>query len=433
MSILHKPILKLEIWHDYFLGPKAQTELPDDYDISAAIALIPTAECQKNLKNLRWLIRAQPYGLALLAHVNSDARTTGKLTPIVSINAETRLTFWLVVRDRNFANYTNLPLSAPRDQLYYFSNTFGNSSAVTGNNPELFLSQPLVPYTAKEKYVVGDMVSYQVSNKQVTLEAIAPLESADDSPNIVKPIGDSISNDPLSPDNTGDWISKAASQYVSKRDQHKQQGSFRTEVLARASPRDTLVLTDANSEETVAFTVPDSHPTGTPLSVQLNFTDYSAGYYQLSHIQNGISHHINDFILCDSMASRDAFALVELSLKPAAVPKDFQLLTGTTATQQLNPKTYRIRFKNRTTRWRYHQQRPTRSVPPAKLPDYFQRIDTNTFVGKYPFEHYQHANRRLTDENSHVLPSPSLAKPPTIALSDSDPKTITALFSDIYL
>lgn len=143
MKITFTPVLYLEIWHDYFIGQTENLDsLPDRYDVSEAIALIPTSECEKTLRNLRWIFRPQPYGALLLAHVDKEGDI---ISPIVPIDTNARLTFWMVVRDSNFSNYTNLPITSSKDRIFYFSNCHNNQVDVDGSSDEkiIFLTKPL--------------------------------------------------------------------------------------------------------------------------------------------------------------------------------------------------------------------------------------------------------------------------------------------------
>ncbi|NET31553.1 MAG: hypothetical protein F6K19_06080 [Cyanothece sp. SIO1E1] len=437
MKIAFQPILNLEVWHDYYLGPTDGLDtLPAKYDISAAIALMPTLECQRTLRNLRWLMRPQPYGAILLAQVDTHTDSPAEaasLKPIVSIDPDTTLTFWLVVGDRTFANYTNLPLASPRQQIYYFSNQSGNQASNA-----LFLSQPLKAYASGTEYPLGHLVAYKNRQGAMTLEAARYQASASRTPKLIKPVdlnGDAPDTGPPSRARRrlGEWLKLPSSQYVSTKDHLPRQGLSRTQTIPRASPGETFQFSLVNLNEKETFSqkilVPAGHPTGVALPVNLNFSGQAPGYYHLR--LNGAT--IDEFVFFDPMAGRNAFALIEISLNPGTVPSPFQLVESGDETLQLHPKTYRIRFKNRATRWRYHCDRP-HGFTADSLPTNLQLIDDRTYATQYPIGLYRQPKRHLTDGNDQPLPTPNVAMiNPLIESAADGSRQIMTIFSDIYL
>jgi hypothetical protein len=434
MNVAFRSILNLEIWHDYYLGQSEQLDaLPAQYHISDTIALIPTRECQTMLRNLRWLVREQPSGAVLLAHIDASAVTDG-LMPIVALDTSTCLTFWLVVRDRNFANYTNLPLDAPRNRIYYFSNRPGSQ---VGNH--LFLTQPLPSYQPESEYTLGQLVSYQNRSETATLEAIQHQVSASSTPQILSfdPANGSLDNGSLnnganSQNSSGEWLKLPSSQYVSVQDSLPRQSLVRTQPIAAAQPGQLLrfSLVNLNDQErwSLSVQVPPDHPAGEPWSVSLNFAGQQPGYYQL--LLNG--KQIDQFVLFDPMAGRDAFGLIEISLHPKAVSPAFRLLNTNGKTFPSQPKTYRIRFKNRATRWRYRSER-SHGFTATQLPANLQLIDEQTYATKYPLGLCHQPKRLLTDGN-RTLPAPSISMiQPLIEVKPDGRRAITAIFSDTYL
>jgi hypothetical protein len=387
------------------------------------------------LQNLRWLVRAQPFGIVLLAQIDSTAATSDSgavgFNPIVSIDASARLTFWLVVRDPNFANYTNLFLDAPSNHLYYFSNRSGNQVG-----DRLFLTQPLPPYQPETEYRVGQLVSYKTSQAVTTLEATRYQSAARPTPQLIDSAeldGSSTRSDSRSGSVTGEWMQLPGGQYVSGADYLPCQGLAHTQMIQQAKPGDSFQfsLVNINQQETFAqrVQIPDRHPPGTPFSVNLNFVGQPPGYYQLRLNDR----RIEQFVLFDPIAGRDAFALVEICLNPLVVSPAFRLLNSAGKDLRLQPKTYRIRFKNRATHWRYRCDRP-HGFTADTLPTNLQVIDPQTYATKYPIGLYRKPRRLLTDGNNKLLPAPGASMiHPTIESTPDGRKAITAIFSDTYL
>jgi hypothetical protein len=398
IQIVYKKILDIELWHDYDLGQPDPPALPASYNVSDLLAIVPTSDCLRVLKNLRWVFRSQGRGATVFANV--DEVTPGNFKTQVPIDQPYRLTFWLVVSDRYFTNFTNLPLSPTQNQIYYFSNLSNNQGHA------LFLTQPLPIYTASTEYYLGQLVTHT----DKTLEALQYQASASPTPGV------------------SDWDTLPGSQYVSNLDRLPCQSSLRMQIIPGVNPGDTfrLSLVDVNGQETFTFedTAPNNHPPGASISVNLNFSEPIPGRYRLT--RNGTQ--VDEFVLTDPIAARNAFGLVEVVLNSSLVPTAFALLEYSAGQTLIRPKTYAIRFKNRATRWRYRYEKP-HGFNPADLPD-FDLLDDKTYATKQLLGLRLQPVTFLKDGKDHPLPAASvgLIEPETDAAQH-----ITTIFSDIHL
>jgi hypothetical protein len=399
MKVLYQKILDLEIWHDYYLGqPNPPQPPPTGYDISEMLTLVPTAECLRVLGNLRWRLRLQPRGASLFANV--EPTSTGEYKTWLPVKQPQRLTFWLVVRDRYFANFTNLPLTSHQQQIYYFSNLSGNQGHA------LFLTQPLPNYAPGSEYHLGQLVNHAGQ----TLESLGYQTAASSKPH------------------PHDWEILPQSQYISERDRLTKKGNSHIYTIPKANPGDTWHLTLVNVLGQITFawdiTTPDSHSPGEAIACHLNFCGQIPGLYKLC--LNNIP--VQQFVLCDPIASRDAFALVEVVLHQSLVPPAFALLQQQEGDTLIQPKTYVMRCKNRATRWRYRYEKP-HGFNAASLPN-FDLIDAKTYATKRPLGLRLQPDKLLTDGKEQLLPAPAIAliKPETDAQAH-----ITTIFSDIHL
>ncbi|MCY7394306.1 MAG: hypothetical protein LH647_23255, partial [Leptolyngbyaceae cyanobacterium CAN_BIN12] len=324
----------------------------------------------------------------------------GNFKTQVPINQPYRLTFWLVVRDRYFANFTNLTLSTNQNQIYYFSNLTNNQGHA------LFLTKPLSIYTAGIEYHLGQLVTHSGN----TLEALRFEASASAAPS------------------DSDWDSLPDSQYISDLDRLPCQFPSRTQIIPNLNPGDTfrLTLVDVNGQETFAFedTAPINHPPGASITVSLNFAEQIPGRYRLN--LNGTQ--VDEFVLADPIVAKDAFALIEIVLNPSLVSPAFALLESSAENTLIRPRTYVIRFKNRATRWRYHYEKP-HGFKSAELPT-FDLLDDKTYATKRPLGLYLQPDTLLKDGKDHPLPAPDivLIEPETDAAQH-----VTTIFSDIHL
>ncbi|BAY23209.1 hypothetical protein NIES2100_29730 [Calothrix sp. NIES-2100] len=403
MQVLYKKILDLDIWHDYYLGqPDPPKSPPPDYDISEILTVVPTPECLRILRNLHWIFRPQPRGASIFAHV--EQVSSSDFGTVIPVNRPERLTFWLVVRDRYFANFTNLPLSIPRHLIYYFSNLSGNQGHA------LFLTQPLSVYTANTTYHLGQLVTHNGK----TLEALRDHTSDSTKPDVKN------------------WNTLPLSQYVTELDQLPRSGLSRTYTIPRASPHQTfgLTLLDVNKQKSFSFevTVPDTHTPGEPIATSLNFSGQIPGRYRL--YLDGTQ--VDEFVLLDPMAASNAFGLVEILLNPQLVPSAFSLLQPQNKQTLIQPQTYIIRFKNRATHWRYRYEKP-HGFTKDELPN-FELKDEKTYFTKRPQGLLRQPKYLLIDGKDHLLPAPGvmLIKPETQIDPETEKEAI-AIFSDIHL
>ena len=226
IQIIYQPLFHIQLWHDYILGQPDPPTLPDSYDISNLFTLVPTSECLRTLKNLRWVYRSDNRGGQIFAQVKAvDAENFATQFPIKEPH---QLTFWLIVKNPYFANFSNLPLTTPINALYYFSNLSNNQ----GHN--LFLTHSLPTYTPESEYAIGQLVSHEGE----LLEALTYIASAEEE---------------INEDN---WQTiEPSTQYVSILDRLTWQSSSRTQTIDNLNAGDsfTLKLIDANEQETFIF------------------------------------------------------------------------------------------------------------------------------------------------------------------------------------
>lgn len=417
MQILYKPILNIHLWHDYALGqPEMPYELAPNYGVSDILTLRPTKACEKTLKNLRWVARSHPQGLTLFAEVeavapnNSDTDYRTK----IPVDRPTRLSFWLEVKDPNFANFTNLPLTAANNQkIYYFSNVSGSTqsydreteSGGTETVEYLFLSQPLQAYNAAAEYFLNSFVI----DGDNAFESLTYQSSA------------------ANLRDANAWMPLPRSEYISAQDQLLRQHLSRMQTEASASPGTlTFSLTDINDQRSFeqVVEVPDTHPSGDPLKFSLNFVGQTPGRYQLV-VGNTVSEEV--FVLLDPLEAPKAFALVELAIASNTVREAFALLKADGDDTLIQPRNYIIRFKNRATRWRYRTLTP-HSFDSTAPPDGFVVIDEQTYVTATPRGLLRQFSSPIPNNGLRNLPFPSPAQ-----IKTDDNRPVTQVFSDIYL
>lgn len=418
METSYQPLLNVQLWHDYYLGqPRHPQSLPSNYDISDVLMLVPTADCLRSLQNLRWIVRPQPQGMTILSEVEaiaSDQPNTHYRTKI-KVDQPYQLTFYLIVRDPTFANFTNLPFTGNRHQIFYFSNRSGNDQTYTFNHeaadPEtvsyLFLSQPLSPYTPGQEYPLGQLVTYG----DHTLEALQHLAIAEASPSAEV------------------WATLPSTQYVSTQDRVPLQGSTYPYRIAAADPEDrfsfTLIDISGNSVFEKTITVPKTHAFGDPVALSLNFAGQSPGRYRLVLNETPI----DEFVLCNLRLAPQCFALVDITVDPA-MTTPFSFLQTSADGTFIQPRTYIIRFKNRSTCWRYRTQKAHGLTEAELAPQGFTRVDQYTFVTTHPRGLLKFPDFLPLNNSQRNLPFPNTTQVKPIKNGNQH---VTQVFSDIYL
>ncbi|MDJ0728832.1 MAG: hypothetical protein QNJ33_02460 [Crocosphaera sp.] len=405
IQIIYQPLLHIQLWHDYILGQPDPPTLPDSYDISDLFTLVPTSECVRTLKNLRWVYRPNNRGGQIFAQVKAvDAENFATQFPIKEPH---QLTFWLIIKNPYFANFSNLPLTTPGNTLYYFSNLSNNQ----GHN--LFLTHSLPTYTPEREYAIGEFVTHEGE----LLEALTYIGSAEEE---------------INEDN---WQTiEPNSQYVSALDRLSWQSFSRTQIIPNLNPGDnfSLKLINANEQETFIFqgTAPPNHPPESPLTVNLNFGQQRVGKYQLTLNDT----RVDEFVLKKAIAASNAWGLVEIILNDNLVSREFSPLEQSGQQTLIRPKTYVIRWKNRSTRWRYHYEESS-AFEPEDFSDFDQLFDLDpsqeqTYATKDLFGLLLRPSTFLTNQQSQRLPAPGVTR---IVPQTDDNQQITAIFSDIYL
>jgi hypothetical protein len=177
---------------------------------------------------------------------------------------------------------------------------------------------------------------------------------------------------------------------------------------------------------------------GDDLVGSLNFIGQRPGCYQLYQDEQ----ILEDFVLADPLVANSAFGLVELVLSPNPGSPGFELtqIKPHRPLQEAN-QIYRIRFKNRSTRWRYRHQTdhgfclPGQPSPTCDLIDQrFVVIDSKTYATKQPRGLLQQP-KKLLNNGKKVLPAPNggLVKPIMKPATATVPEHVGDIFSDVHL
>lgn len=160
-TLTYKTLFEVKLLHHYFLNKAG--DLFDNmsdadksialkgYDVRDFISIEPTAECARVLNRYHLIYKNTPSGLIVGTRATQNA---GKSFPAFAVEDGLRFTFKVYFDDIFFSNYTALPLSKNRSAMYYFQNRKTNS-------PKKFphLTQFAAAFTGGETYSSGEILS----------------------------------------------------------------------------------------------------------------------------------------------------------------------------------------------------------------------------------------------------------------------------------
>lgn len=174
----YKTLFDVLIYHHYFLDDGAtdfESMPPDEqqsqlrrYHLTDFLAIRPSVDSQKSLKNHRLIFKNTETGFTVVA--SADMQNPDKAA--IDVN-NLELTFFLTRKDMFFDNYSLIALKKEVQQHYYLSNLNGLSG---GTFPSL--NYPAPEFTSGQKYNMGDLVLFSGN----LYEAIENISNATTNP-----------------------------------------------------------------------------------------------------------------------------------------------------------------------------------------------------------------------------------------------------------
>lgn len=376
MKILYKKLVEVIIRHDYYLESVDTETSPnagwsfwtEGYDIRRDLEIVPTAECQRLLQDLKIVFKTTARGFILYARVQEFEQTAPDPTLFYSfafIEADSKFSFLLKPRNPYFSNYTNLRLTGDGPFLYYFNNRSDN--LLTDQEvdelpaPIAFLSRPMPePDPDFSNFQLGDLVlrNDRVIEALTTTTAAAPTVSEESDYPDCSP----------APDTDFDWhqLDVRDARYVTVLDRLPRRGPTFTYTRANAADiAGQLIrfeLQNIDGHPVSLGNIPNTN-TGQnrtyapvdiaqPITHRIDLSRIPSGRYTL---QVTPGDPVGPFYWLNPIQYPDAFGVIELFATGSSGA--FQFLDYAEAAlpgeSVLTPKTFEIRFKNRTTCWKY--------------------------------------------------------------------------------
>ncbi len=384
-TLQYKRLFSVDILHSYYLNQpkgkffeahleKKQADLLSRFDIRKDLTIVPTPETKKLLTNRKWIFRSANTGFFIGAEVDSTTASVGLFRPAIPLEEEIKLTFTIQVVNPFFFNYTNLRLSENRHQPYYFSNKVENKKGSA-----LYLSRPVEAYDPAKSYEPGDIY---VDDPLVPTQLFEALrKTAPGALNVsdwqeVVPAGSPV---PVTPFNEGDalilnnvlYVAKGdtaglppdpanweetllSHQYVTAEDRIRMLPTvFSIDITSSVTPKAVLKLFAPDSTELIFSQTVEGDPFLSAFPVDLR--NVSSGRYRFqleNHAGTPIPTAYDGLIYLDQETyNKQVFGIIELTYNPLAPASEYDWVAG--PDQEIQAPIYTIRFKNRSTYWRF--------------------------------------------------------------------------------
>lgn len=387
--VQYRPLCNVEILLDYYLSEEASLseDLDDDvvealqtvqnrnYRVHRELSINPTEDCKKVLKNNRLIHKPTNNGFLIATQVS---RQNNNFVPFIALNEPIRLRFAMQIRNPYFLNYCNLRLEKDIDNrdrsIYYFSNRAGNVSDIPNTDNILSLSRSIPSYEANYNYEAGEVINATLNANTVLLEAIEDTN--------INPTDQLDGNGNLVPNASWRQIFEETNplpQFVTALDKL----SFRPATFhhnVEAANLENLQIIIRNRIQTIVYQeIFRTSEAGTPLrSCPINLDHLSPDSYTLE-VQTLDGNSLPDlglsFYMDNILFNQKTFAIIELFHEPNDSLGAYNWLT--TNTNLLLSPTYSLRWKNRSTWWRYYYAADT-TVPNESDVRLFSS-DTQTF------------------------------------------------------
>lgn len=128
-TLSYRTLFEVRLLHHFFLDKAGdlfdnmdlagKSRALKGYDVREFISIEPTAACAKVLRKYRFIYKNTPFGLIVGTRADFNA---GKYFAAVKPDDTVQFTFKLSFTDLFFSNYTALPLIQAKDTVYFFQN-----------------------------------------------------------------------------------------------------------------------------------------------------------------------------------------------------------------------------------------------------------------------------------------------------------------------
>lgn len=320
------------------------------YQLNSDFKIVPTDDTLVLLKNYRLQFKKNNRGFFVSGQVSSAGG--GSFVPFIDMNESMSFRFGAYLENPYFYNFTNIRLENDlndKDQfVYYFSNRANN---VDGG--VRYLSSSMPNFDATYDYEASELF-------------------VDDSVPLNPTMFEAIESNGPGAFNAANWRQiftgvNPLSQFVTNEDRIVLRPNvFKHDVESVGEEFIQFQLSDINGilVKSLDFLTTE---TGTPLTFcELDLNDLNSGYYQMTaqdDLANPLPELSLTFFMDRVLFKERPFAIIECFHEPDGSLGDYRWLDQNNQNQLLFPE-FTIRWKNRSTWWRYyHETDPSIASP----------------------------------------------------------------------
>lgn len=362
VTIKYKSIFELDILHHYFLsGGTSNLEFSamsdsqkaaqlKKYQLSDFLELRPDSRTKNLMRGLKQIFVPTNKGAIVTNSVDENDE------PSIEIEEGTTWTFALILKDKDFGNYTALRTKPSFDasnpsrnnvrRLLYFSNTSAGLSS-----PSLCQEMEVFDQAERLNYQMNDLVTRNSNMFEATQNS--PAGSSPSNPN-------------------ADWQQIEREFYATHADEIRWRSNvfnyqyLNPDVWTRFELRDT--------ENNVLFT-DHAQSSAENMLYPINMSSYKPGKYLLEISDtNGVEQQ--HFYYHPEFQSESLLAIIEMSHR-TDIPGAFRIIRNT---GEVKGKAFEVRFKNRLTHWRYKSSVDASEIGSVTGTDDALPLTSNGFV-----------------------------------------------------
>ena len=296
----------MDIQHDYYSDGRCS-----DFNV------IPSAETAALLQKQQLLYKTMANNLTILIRVDANDK------PYIHFDRSKKLTFFMILREGFFYNFTNVDYKPSERRCYYFSNDNQNEI-----NTAHYLSSKIAVYNAANDYTPGSLAS---SSSNDIYESIKPNSAAE--PHALTDLSFWMKREKLQYVNSGDLLDVSSSVYYFKSIAAK---IFSAQVFGLNSSASAY---DRPVTEKLDLTYSELQTL-----VPIRLEKLPPGQYRIA--VNGQNKQV---YIDDNAINKKVFGIIELinNLPPA---NSFSLFDAASLPKGLK---FIIRFTNRAVYWKY--------------------------------------------------------------------------------
>ena len=395
-QITYDRLFTVDILHGYFLnrGDTDFDDLPAEeqarvlkaYSVQDLLSVVPTRETSRMLGSRGLVFKQAGPGFFVGIRLDVTSAPGGDAVPDIALDDALSFTFELQLKDPYFLNFTSLPLQRAPSQIFYFSNQSGN---------EFELTAPVAGFDIARAYQSGDLHVDNPASPMLLFEAVR-------------------SNGPGSRD-AADWVEVAPfRQYATFADSFAVKPLVFSVNVPKTGSQSASIEVLRSGESSPVFRFEEEAPTPNE-SISVNLEGLEPGLYELRVLVSGDVVETPDsgeFYLNGSGMHPRTMAVVEIRHDPDSTDPALHLVDP--ATQTLHSPRFTLRFRNRSTFWRYiftSDQTPAGfgALEPDPLPGIDPADERRRFRTQSPRPLTAAANElAFFDSTTELLPNPSI-------------------------